>query len=61
MVIKDHLAHVIDLSISSSSVPKDFKTARVKNERSEVGNYRPVSILGVASKFLERAVYVQPA
>ena len=52
IVIKDHLAHIINLSISSSSVPKDFKTARVKplfkkNERSEVGNYRPVSILSV--------------
>ena len=64
IVIKDHFAHIINLSISSSSVPKDFKTARVKslfkkNERSEVGNYRPVSILSVASKILERAVYVQ--
>ena len=64
IVIKDHLAHIFNLSISSSSVPKDFKTARVKplfkkNERSEVGNYRPVSILSVASKILERAVYVQ--
>ena len=64
IAIKDHLAHIINLSISSSSVPKDFKSARVKplfkkNERSEVGNYRPVSILSVASKILERAVYVQ--
>ena len=64
IVIKDHLAHIFNLSISSSSVPKDFKTARVKplfkkNERSEVGNYRPVSIISVASKILERAVYVQ--
>ena len=64
IVIKDHLAHIIDLSVSSNSVPKDFKTARVKplfkkNERSEFDNHRPVSILSVASKILERAVYVQ--
>ena len=30
-----------------------------KNCRSEVGNYRPVSILCVISKILERAVYNQ--
>ncbi len=64
IAIKDHLAHVINLSIVSNTVPKDFKSARVKplfkkNDRSEVGNYRPVSILSVASKILERAVYVQ--
>ena len=64
VVIKDHLTHIINLSITSSSVPTDFKTARVKplfkkNVRSDVSNYRPVSILSVASKILERAVYVQ--
>ena len=30
-----------------------------KNDRSDVGDYWPVSILSVASKILERAVYVQ--
>ena len=30
-----------------------------KNKRSEVGNYRPVSVLSVESKKLERAVYTQ--
>ena len=63
IAIKDHLAHIINLSISSASVPNDFKSAQVKplfkkNERSEVGNYRPVSILSVSSKILERAIYV---
>ena len=41
-----------------------FKFARVKplykkNDRSEAGNYRPVSTYSVASKILERAVYTQ--
>ena len=31
----------------------------VKNKRCEVGNYRPVSVLSVISKILERAVYTQ--
>ena len=52
------------ISLIFQSLPVDFKTARVKplfkkNSRSEIGNYRPVSILSVASKILERAVYVQ--
>ncbi len=58
------MAHVINLSFTTSSVLLDFKTARVKplykkNSLSEVGNYRPVNILSFASKILERAVYVQ--
>ena len=41
-----------------------MKLARVKplykkNSNLEVGNYRPVSILSIVSKILERAVYVQ--
>ena len=64
IAIKDPLTHIINISINSGYVPTDFKIARVKplfkkNARTEVGNYRPVSILSVASKILERAVYVQ--
>ena len=52
------------MSIHSSYVPTEFKFARVKplykkNDRFEAGNCRPVSILSVASKILERAVYTQ--
>jgi hypothetical protein len=64
VAIKDPLTHIINISINSGYVPTDFKLARVKplfkkNTRTEVGNYRPVSILSVASKILEKAVYVQ--
>ena len=52
------------MSITSGEVPDELKSARVKplfkkNCRSVVGNYRPVSILCVVSKILERAVYNQ--
>ena len=55
---------IVNLSITSGIVPQDFKCARVKplfkkNSRQEVGNYRPVAILSIMSKILERAVYVQ--
>ena len=63
-LLKDQLTHIINVSITTSTVPTEFKLARVrplykKNSRSEVGNYRPVSILCVASKILEKAVYSQ--
>ena len=53
-----------NLSITTNTVPEEFKCARVrplfkKNSRSDVGNYRPVSILCIASKILEKAVFVQ--
>ena len=49
------ITHILNLSLSQSTVPKAFKEARVvplykKGGRGEVGNYRPVSILPVVSK-----------
>ena len=63
-VFKKPIGHIINLSIEKNVDPKDLKNARVvplfkKNKRSEVGNYRPVSVLSVVSKILERAVYTQ--
>ena len=61
---KNLLGISLIFSIEKNVVPKDLKNARVvplfkKNKRSEVGNYRPVSVLSVVSKILERAVYTQ--
>ena len=63
-VIACHLTHVINLSIIQGVVPDDLKSARVvplfkKNDKTEVGNYRPVSILSIISKVFERVVYDQ--
>ena len=63
-IVKCPLTHIVNLSLSSHIVPKEFKQARVKplfkkNNRSDVGNYRPVSILNICSKILEKAVYFQ--
>ena len=62
--IKHILTHIINLSIDTNTVPDELKFAKVKplfkkNSRLDVGNYRPVSILCIVSKILERAVYVQ--
>ena len=63
-VIACPLAHIINLSLHSSQIPEDMKNARVvplfkKQSKTEPGNYRPVSILSVTSKILERIVYNQ--
>ena len=58
------LCHIVNLSITSEVVPGLMKDARVtplfkKGSRLDAGNYRPVSILNVLSKVLERAVHGQ--
>ena len=63
-VIACPLAHIINLSLHSSQIPEDMKNARVvplykKQSKTEPGNYRPVPILSVTSKILERIVYNQ--
>ena len=63
-VISSPLTYIMNLSLKSATVPDDFKLARVlpiyKNgNRNYEGNYRPVSILPVASKVLEKIVYNQ--
>ena len=58
------ITYIVNLSISSGIVPDQLKTARVKplfkkNSRLDIGNYRPVSILCIISKILEKSVYNQ--
>ena len=63
-ILKIPITFIVNLSITSGTVPDDMKVARVKplykkNSPLEVGNYRPVSILSIVSKILERSVYSQ--
>ena len=58
------ICHTVNLSIDQSVAANELKNAGVvpllkTNKRSEVGNYRPVSVLSIVSKILERAVYTQ--
>ena len=65
-LILARVTHIINTSIMFESVPSVFKKARVvplykKGSKLDPSNYRPVSILNVVSKILERLVHLQVA
>ena len=58
------ITHIVNISITTETVPSTFKDAKViplfkKGSTLDPGNYRPVSILCVLSKILERAAHSQ--
>ena len=60
-IIACPLTHVSNLSLIQGVVPDDLKSARVvplfrKSDKTEIGNYRPVSILTIISKVFGRVV-----
>ena len=60
----DWFRAVVFTSLRTAQVPSDWKSARViplfkKGKADEMDNYRPISILPVLSKVLERAVHIQ--
>ena len=60
--IVSSLTRLINLSLTTSKVPDDWKKAQVipifkKNARDDPNNYRPISILPTVSKIAERIVF----
>ena len=58
------LARLVNFSVSSGEFPKSLKTARVtpihkEGSKSDVNNYRPISVLPLFSKIFEKTVYNQ--
>ena len=58
---KTFLHYFVNLSLRSGTFPTEMKLAKViplhkKKSRLEAGNYRPVSILQIISKHLEKDV-----
>ena len=56
------ITYLVNLSISSGAVPEDMKVARVgpifkKSSRLDVGNYRPIRVLIIISKILEKTLF----
>ena len=60
--ISEPITHIINLSLSSGVVPRELKIARVipifkTGDRGLFNNYRPVSVLSIFSKLLERVMH----
>ena len=58
-IICKPLTHIINLSIQSGVFPCDMKKANItpiykKKAKTDAGNYRPVSILNIISKIIEK-------
>ena len=58
------LTEIFNMSIDTDQFPSEWKAARViplfkKGQRSMLDNYRPISILPVVSKVMERILYDQ--
>ena len=63
-VIAPALAYIINLSLRTGQVPNEWKIAQVLplhkgGNKDDFNNYRPISILPVLSKILEKAVHQQ--
>ena len=62
--ISDSLCYVINLSLKSGAVPKEWNHARViplykDGKCDEASNYRPIAVLPIISKIMERIVHDQ--
>ena len=58
------LCNIFNNSLRSGLFPDDFKCARVtplfkQGERTDVNNYRPISVISIIAKVFERIVYDQ--
>ena len=58
------ITHIINLSITQKTFPVAWKTAKIiplhkKDDFTDPKNYRPVALLSIFSKILERSVFLQ--
>ena len=63
-VIAKPLTHIVNISITTGIIPDYLKAAMVvplynKKGRTNVDNYRPISVLSIISKVLEKVVFNQ--
>ena len=63
-IIAEPLCNLFNMSIHLCKIPKEFKTARIMpihkgKSKTDLNNYRPISILPIISKILEKLVHKQ--
>ena len=64
VAIVDPIAHIINLSLQTSTFPDSWKRARLNpiyksGDHTDPSNYRPIAILPVLSKICEKVVFAQ--
>ena len=62
--ISESLCFLLNFSLTSGKIPSDWKKAKISaiflpGTKLDPGNYRPISVLPVISKLLERIVHTQ--
>ena len=62
--LKGPITHIMKLSLKKGIVPESLKTAKVmpiykKNDKTDPGNYRPVALLSIIDKVLEKLMYAR--
>jgi hypothetical protein len=62
--ISSPLTHIFDQALSSGTFPTHFKYSLVipvyiKEDKQEISNYRPISLLTSFSKILEKIIYIR--
>ena len=63
-IISRLIAHIINVSIESNTFPDDLKIAKItpiykSGDKSQTGNYRPISVLPTISKIFEQHIAIQ--
>ena len=66
VIAKSLMANIYNTSIRSGIFPKDWKIAKVapvfkSGSKSEMGNYRPISVIPILARIFKRPVYDQLA
>ena len=63
-IVAPSLTQIFDKSIHSGIFPADWKLARVspifkKGDKTDMNNYRPISVISAVAKIFEKAIYDQ--